>query len=428
MEKNTQIKYAQDLDQQDPLASFRDRFVISDPDLIYLDGNSLGRLPMDTMQHIQDVVENQWGKDLINSWNKGWFEKPSIIGSRLAELIGAKPDEVLVCDTTSVNLYKLAAAALLYQKDKTELLSDEFNFPTDLYVFQGVIDILGKGHQLKLIQSANSITIDDEAVENEINTDTALVALTQVAFKSGFMYDIKKVTELAHQAGALVLWDLCHSVGAVPLELNNWDVDLAVGCTYKYLNGGPGSPAFLYVRKDLQNLLRPPIWGWFADKSPFAFNLDFTPAEGINRFQISTPHILSMAGIEPALEILLEAGIESLRNKSIRQTEYLIYLVQEWLAPLGFELGSPLDPNIRGSHVSVRHPEAYRICRALINPKSGDTSLRVIPDFRAPNNIRLGIAPLYTSYEDIYRALKRIKAILEDGIYQNYSEQQLSVT
>ena len=428
MEKNTQIKYAQDLDQQDPLASFRDRFVISDPDLIYLDGNSLGRLPMDTMQHIQDVVENQWGKDLINSWNKGWFEKPSIIGSRLAELIGAKPDEVLVCDTTSVNLYKLAAAALLYQKDKTELLSDEFNFPTDLYVFQGVIDILGKGHQLKLIQSANSITIDDEAVENEINTDTALVALTQVAFKSGFMYDIKKVTELAHQAGALVLWDLCHSVGAVPLELNDWDVDLAVGCTYKYLNGGPGSPAFLYVRKDLQNLLRPPIWGWFADKSPFAFNLDFTPAEGINRFQISTPHILSMAGIEPALEILLEAGIESLRNKSIRQTEYLIYLVQEWLAPLGFELGSPLDPNIRGSHVSVRHPEAYRICRALINPKSGDTSLRVIPDFRAPNNIRLGIAPLYTSYEDIYRALKRIKAILEDGIYQNYSEQQLSVT
>ena len=428
MEKNTQIKYAQDLDQQDPLASFRDRFVISDPDLIYLDGNSLGRLPMDTLQHIQEVVENQWGKDLINSWNKGWFEKPSIIGSRLAELIGAKPDEVLVCDTTSVNLYKLAAAALLYQKDKTELLSDEFNFPTDLYVFQGVIDILGKGHQLKLIQSANSITIDDEAVENEINTDTALVALTQVAFKSGFMYDIKKVTELAHQAGALVLWDLCHSVGAVPLELNDWDVDLAVGCTYKYLNGGPGSPAFLYVRKDLQNLLRPPIWGWFADKSPFAFNLDFTPAEGINRFQISTPHILSMAGIEPALEILLEAGIESLRNKSIRQTEYLIYLVQEWLAPLGFELGSPLDPNIRGSHVSVRHPEAYRICRALINPKSGDTSLRVIPDFRAPNNIRLGIAPLYTSYEEIYRALKRIKTILENGVYQNYSEQQLSVT
>ncbi len=428
MNNDLSRKYAKKLDKTDELARFRKRFVIDDPDLIYLDGNSLGRLPVNTIQHIQDVIENQWGKDLINSWNKSWFEKPSIIGSRLAELIGAKPDEVLVCDTTSVNLYKLAAAALLYQEGKTELLSDEFNFPTDLYIFQGVIDILEKGHQLKLIQSADSITIDDEAVENGINIDTALVALTQVAFKSGFMYDIKKVTGLAHQAGALVLWDLCHSVGAVPLELNAWEVDLAVGCTYKYLNGGPGSPAFLYVRKDLQNLLRPPIWGWFADKSPFAFNLDFTPVEGINRFQISTPHILSMAGIEPALEILLEAGIEPLRNKSILQTEYLICLVQEWLVPLGFELGSPLDPDIRGSHISVRHPEAYRICRALISPEPSDTSLRVIPDFRAPNNIRLGIAPLYTSYEDIYRAINRIKAILEDGIYQNYSEQQLSVT
>ena len=428
MKKSTQESYAEHLDNQDSLAGFRERFVIDDPDLIYLDGNSLGRLPVDTIQHIQDVVENQWGKDLINSWNKGWFEKPTKTGARLAELIGAKPDEVVVCDTTSVNLYKLAAAALIFQKDKTELLSDEFNFPTDLYIFQSVIDILGKAHQLKLIQSADTITIDDEAVKNAITNDTALVALTQVAFKSGFMYDIKKVTELAHQAGALVLWDLCHSVGAVPLELNAWGVDLAVGCTYKYLNGGPGSPAFLYVRKDLQNQLRPPIWGWFADQSPFAFNLDFTPVEGINRFQISTPHILSMAGIEPALEILLEAGIKSLRNKSVSQTEYLIYLFQEWLAPLGFELGSPLDPNIRGSQVSVRHPEAYRICRAMINPKMDDTSLRVIPDFRAPNNIRLGIAPIYTSYKDIYKALKRIKAILEDGIYQNYSEEQLSVT
>ena len=428
MEKNTQLSYAQELDKRDPLAAYRGRFVIDDPDLIYLDGNSLGRLPVDTISHIQDVLKNQWGKDLINSWNKGWFKKPSKLGARLAELIGAQPDEVVVCDTTSVNLYKLAAAALLYQKDRTELLSDEFNFPTDLYIFQGVIDILGKGHQMKLIQSSDSISIDDKAAESAINNNTALVALTQVAFKSGFMYDINKITRFAHQAGALVLWDLSHSVGAVPLELNNWNVDLAVGCTYKYLNGGPGAPAFLYVKQELQNQLQPPIWGWFADKSPFAFNLEFEAAEGIDRFQISTPHILSMAGIEPALEILLEAGIEPLRKKSIKQTEYLIYLVQEWLTPLGFELGSPLDPNSRGSHVSIRHQEAYRICRAMIDPKEDDTSLRVIPDFRAPNNIRLGIAPLYTSYEEIYRAIKRIKAILKEGIYQNYSEEQLSVT
>ena len=255
-----------------------------------------------------------------------------------------------------------------------------------------------------------------------------LVGLTQVAFKSAFMYNIKEITELAHEAGALTLWDLCHSVGAVRLKLNEWKVDLAVGCTYKYLNGGPGSPAFLYVRKDLQKKLFPPIWGWFADQAPFEFNLDFIPADGISRFQISTPHILSMAGIEPALEILLEADIEKLRGKSVEQTEYLIYLAQENLLPLGFKLGSPLDSAQRGSHVSLRHPEAYRICRALIDPNPDDTNLKVIPDFRAPDNIRLGIAPLYTTYSDIHQALNRIKTILEDGIYQEYSNEQLKVT
>ena len=242
------------------------------------------------------------------------------------------------------------------------------------------------------------------------------------------MYDIQAVTDLAHQRGALAMWDLSHSVGAVPLELNKWNVDLAVGCTYKYLNGGPGSPAFLYVRKDLQNELFPPIWGWFADQAPFAFNLEFVPADGISRFQISTPPILSMAGIEPALEILLEAGMDRLREKSILQTDYLIYLAQELLLPLNFKVGSPLDSSRRGSHVSLRHPEAYRICRALIDPQPGDTTLKVIPDFRAPDNIRLGIAPLYTSFKDIHRALNRLKTIVEDGLYQNYSKEQLKVT
>lgn len=428
MNKNTEELYASQLDNQDPLASFRERFIIADPNLIYLDGNSLGRLPKDTIPHLQNLVEEQWGKGLIEGWNKGWFEMPTVLGSRIAKLIGARDDEVVVCDTTSVNLFKLAAAALRYQAGKKVLLSDEFNFPTDLYVFQGVIDLLNNGHKLDLIRSEDSISISEENINNAITEDTALVALTQVAFKSAFMYDIQKVTELAHKQGALAMWDLCHSVGAVPLELNEWNVDLAVGCTYKYLNGGPGSPAFLYVRKDLQKELVPPIWGWFADKDPFAFNLDFTPADSISRYQISTPHILSMAGIEPALEIFLEAGMDQLREKSIVQTDYLIYLAQELLIPLGFEIGSPLDSSQRGSHVSLRHPEAYRICRALIDPQPGDTNLKVIPDFRAPNNIRLGIAPLYTSFTDIHRALKRIKTIVEDGIFQNYSMEQLKVT
>ena len=428
MNKNTEELYASQLDNQDPLASFRERFIIADPNLIYLDGNSLGRLPKDTIPHLQNLIEEQWGKDLIEGWNKGWFEMPTVLGSRIAKLIGARDDEVVVCDTTSVNLFKLATAALRYQAGKKVLLSDEFNFPTDLYVFQGVIDLLNDGHKLDLIRSEDSISISEENINNAITEDTALVALTQVAFKSAFMYDIQKVTELAHQQGALAMWDLCHSVGAVPLELNEWNVDLAVGCTYKYLNGGPGSPAFLYVRKDLQKELLPPIWGWFADKAPFAFNLDFTPADSISRYQISTPHILSMAGIEPALEIIMEAGMDQLREKSIKQTDYLIYLAQELLNPLGFEIGSPLESSQRGSHVSLRHPEAYRICRTLIDPQPGDTNLKVIPDFRAPNNIRLGIAPLYTSFTDIHRALKRIKTIVEDGIFQNYSKEQLKVT
>ena len=428
MNKNTEEIYASQLDNQDPLASFRERFIIADPNLIYLDGNSLGRLPKDTIPHLQNLVEEQWGKGLIEGWNNGWFEMPTVLGSRIAKLIGARDDEVVVCDTTSVNLFKLVTAALRYQAGKKVLLSDEFNFPTDLYVFQGVIDLLNDGHKLDLIRSEDSISISEENINNAITEDTALVALTQVAFKSAFMYDIQKVTELAHKQGALAMWDLCHSVGAVPLELNEWNVDLAVGCTYKYLNGGPGSPAFLYVRKDLQKELLPPIWGWFADKAPFAFNLDFTPADSISRYQISTPHILSMAGIEPALEILLEAGMDQLREKSVVQTDYLIYLTQELLIPLGFDMGSPLDSSQRGSHVSLRHPEAYRICRALIDPQPGDTNLKVIPDFRAPNNIRLGIAPLYTSFMDIHRALKRIKNIVEEGIFQNYSKEQLKVT
>ena len=428
MEKNTEAKFASQLDSQDPLASFREDFIIADPDLIYLDGNSLGRLPKASIPHLQDLIEEQWGKGLIESWNKGWFEMPTRLGSRIAQLIGAREDEVVVCDTTSVNLYKLSAAALRYQPGKKGVVSDEFNFPTDLYIFQGVIDLLNEGHKLDLIRSDDSISITDENVKNAISDDTALVALTQVAFKSAFMYDIQYVTELAHQKEALIMWDLSHSVGAVPLKLNEWNVDLAVGCTYKYLNGGPGSPAFLYVRKDLQKELLPPIWGWFADQSPFAFNLDFTPADSISRYQISTPHILSMAGIEPALDILLKAGIDKLREKSLKQTDYLIYLAQELLVPLGFEVGSPLDPSKRGSHVSLRHPEAYRICRALIDPKPEDTNMKVIPDFRAPNNIRLGIAPLYTSFTDIHRALHRLKTIVQEEIYQNYSEKQLKVT
>ncbi len=253
-----------------------------------------------------------------------------------------------------------------------------------------------------------------------------MVCLTHVTFKSAFMYDMARVTELAHAVGALTLWDLSHSVGAVPVDLNSCNVDLAVGCTYKYLNGGPGSPAFLYVRRDLQKQLSQPMWGWFSAKDPFSFELDFTPASDISRYRVGTAPMLSMKALEPSIDILLEAGMNRLRDKSVRQTEYLIFLADQWLIPLGFTLGSPRQPEIRGSHVSLRHPESYRINRALI--ESPPPATRVIPDFRAPDNIRLGITPLYTTFAEIHQALDRMRTIVEGKIYEAYSDERLMVT
>jgi kynureninase len=388
---NTDINLARELDAQDELASFRDEFVIDDPNLIYLDGNSLGRLPKRTTEFMRNAIEQEW-----------------------------------VTEATSINLFKLSAAVLQARPDRKGVVSDVLNFPSDLYILQGIIDLLGKDHHLELIPSVDGITITPEAVEVAIDDNTALVSLTHVAFKSAFMYDMARVTELAHQSGALMLWDLSHSVGAVPIDLNGCNVDLAVGCTYKYLNGGPGSPAFLYVRRDLQEQLIQPMWGWFAAEKPFAFELDFTPASDISRYRVGTPPMLSMKAVEPAIDILLEATMARLRAKSIKQTEYLIFLAEQWLTPLGFTLGSPRQAEIRGSHVSLRHPESYRINRALI--ESPPPAIQVIPDFRAPDNIRFGITPLYTTFTEIYQALERMRVIVKDKIYQQYTEDQMTVT
>ena len=423
---NTDINLARELDAQDELASFRDEFVIDDPNLIYLDGNSLGRLPKRTVDFLQNTIEQEWGRRLIRVWNDGWINSPTELGAKIAKLVGAQADEILVTEATSINLFKLSAAALQARPGRIGVVSDVLNFPSDLYILQGIIDLIGKDHHLKLIPSADGITIPSEAVEAAIDDNTALVSLTHVAFKSAFMYDMALVTELAHQSGALMLWDLSHSVGAVPIDLNGCRVDLAVGCTYKYLNGGPGSPAFLYVRRDLQEQLNQPMWGWFAAEKPFAFELDFTPASDISRFRVGTPPMLSMKAVEPALDILLEATMARIRAKSIKQTEYLIFLAEQWLTPLGFTLGTPRQPEIRGSHVSLRHPESYRISRALI--ESPPPAIQVIPDFRAPDNIRFGITPLYTTYTEIYLAIERIRIIVEDKIYEQYTNKQLTVT
>ena len=414
--------FARQMDAQDDLASFREAFVFAEPDLIYLDGNSLGRLPRRTMDRMRAAIDVQWGRHLIRGWNTDWYQAPERVGEKIGQLVGAGPGQVVVSDSTSVNLFKLAMAALTMRPGRDRIVSDVLNFPSDLYILQGCIRLLDDHHSLHLVSSADGITVDLQTLFDTIDERTALVTLSHVTFKSGFLYDAAAVTERAHQAGALVLWDLSHSVGAVPIELDHWGVDLAVGCTYKYLDGGPGAPAFLYVRHDLQAEARSPIWGWFGQRSPFAFDLEYTPTEGIRCFLVGSPPILSMLAIEPALDHILEAGIERIRRKSIWLTSYLIYLVDAILTPLGFALGSPRDPARRGSHVSIRHPEGYRINRTLIE------EMGILPDFREPDNIRLGLAPLYTSFTEVWEAVDRIRRVVAEERYVRYPTERLPVT
>lgn len=419
-------KYAQEMDAQDHLKEFRNEFMNNDPQMIYMDGNSLGRLPLKTISTLDDVIMNEWGTQLIRSWNNNWVNAPSELGAKISQLIGANPDEVLVTDTTSTNLFKLATAGLYEKPGRKKIVSDVFNFPSDLYILQGVAKYLNQGHYIELIPSSDDIHIDIDRIKSIIDHDTALVSLSHVAFKSAYMYDMSQITETAHKAGAIVLWDLSHSTGSVPVNLNLCNVDLAVGCTYKYLNGGPGSPAYLYVHRDLQPTLQSPIWGWFADASPFSFKLEFTPTPDIRKFSTGTPHILSMKAISPALDLLLEANIQRLREKSVLQTDYLISLADEWLIPIGFGIGSPRDPKLRGSHISLKHPDAYQINQNMIY--GSPSGVKVIPDFREPDNIRLGIAPIYTSFEDIFLAIEAIREIAEQNTYKGYSKQRSAVT
>src|SRR5512134_382312 len=286
-------EFAVQLDQQDSLASYRKQFVINDPDLIYLDGNSLGCLPKSVIERMQKAVEEEWGTDLIRGWNKGWWEAPARIGEKIARLLGAAQGQVVVGDQTSINLFKLATAALTLRPEKQRIITDTFNFPSDLYILQGIVKLLGDQHEIIHIgASDNDVTPDLTALESAINEDTALVTLSHVTFKSGYLYDMARVTELAHRKGALVLWDLSHSVGAVPIDLDGCNVDFAIGCTYKYLNGGPGAPAFLYVNKRIQNDVTSPIWGWWGQKHPFEFNLEYQPAAGVQRFLAGTAPML----------------------------------------------------------------------------------------------------------------------------------------
>ena len=428
------LDFARQLDSQDPLASYREQFVITDPDLIYLDGNSLGRMPKVAAERAKQIVNEEWGADLIRGWNKGWWDAPHRVGDKIGKLIGAEAGQVIVTDTVSSNLFKLATAALTHQPDKKRIVTDTFNFPSDLYILQGIQNLLspspsGRGargegdHEiLRITPTDNDITPNLAQLETSINEHTALVTLSHVVFKSGYIYNMQAVTDLAHKRGALVLWDLSHSVGSVPIELDACNADLAIGCTYKYLNGGPGAPAFLYVNKNLQEKLTSPIWGWWGQKNPFDFGLDYEPAAGAKRFLAGTQPMISLLTMEAGIVPTLQAGMDAIRAKSILMTDYASFLTDSWLAPLGFSLGSPRDSAKRGSHISIRHADGYRINRALIE------EMNVIPDFREPDNIRLGFAPLYTSFAEIWEGFDRIKRVIEEKRYEKYPKQKLTVT
>ncbi len=430
MIENFDRQYAVARDADDPLLRYRHKFSMEDESLIYLDGNSLGRLPRETMLKVQDSIKEEWGRGLIRSWNADWYEMSQRMGAKIARLIGADPEEVIMADSVSVGLYKLAYGALRLKPGRTEILSDDMNFPSDLYVLQGLLGQIGEREgrtcSLRLLKSPDGINSGVTDMLRLLGKQTALVSFSLVAFKSAYMYDLPRVTEMAQLHGALTLWDLSHAVGAVPIDLHAANVDLAVGCTYKYLSGGPASPAFLYIRRDLQEAMENPIKGWFGHNDPFEFNLHYRPARGIRKFLTSSPSVLAMKAVEPGLDLVLDAGIEAIRAKSMAQTQYLVDLAREKLFKLGFRLGSPEFADRRGSHVSLKHPEAYRICRALIDPGLGD--YEVIPDFREPNNIRLGLAPLYTSFEEIWLAVEQLRSIMEERSYERYSLHKQMVT
>lgn len=402
------------LDAEDRLADLRARFALPDG-VVYLDGNSLGALPTATAATIEDLVRQQWGQDLITSWTRhGWVELPRRIGAKIARLVGAGPGEVLVADSISVNLVKLLAAALRLRPGRTVVLSERTNFPTDLYVVQGLGDLLGDRLELRLVERSEIAAALDER--------TAVLLLSHVDYRSGEVHDMAGLTAAAHVAGALALWDLAHSAGVVPLELARDRVDLAVGCGYKYLNGGPGAPAFLFVAERWQEEARQPLAGWFGHRDPFAFEPIYRPSAGIDRFQAGTPPILSLKALEVGVDLLCEVDLAAVQAKARRLGDCFIDLVEERCAGLGLSLASPREAERRGAQVAFRHAEGYAVMQALI-------ARGVIGDFRAPDLIRFGFAPLYVRYVDLWDAVETLRRVLHEGAWDRAEfRQRASVT
>jgi kynureninase len=418
----TKRAHAEALDAADPLAALRERFAIEPDGPIYLDGNSLGRLPLATRERLRAVVD-EWAERLVGGWDE-WIELPRRAGDVLAEgVLGARPGEVLVCDSTTVNLYKLCAAALdaYALSAQRAVVTDRGNFPTDRYVLEGLC--AQRGLQLRTFEADPVLGPRASDLEPALaDGAAALVVLSHVAYRSGAIADLRAITDMARRHDAHVVWDLSHSAGAVPVRLRENGVELAVGCTYKYLNAGPGAPAWLYVAEEVQERLRSPVWGWFGQEDQFLMERDYAPARGIDRFAAGTPSILGVAAVEEGVRLVAEAGIDALRERSLALTELVVALHDEWLEPLGFELASPRESELRGSHVALRHEKAWPICRALIE-RAG-----VVPDFRDPDVIRLGFSPLYTSFGEAWDALDRLRALVQAGEHELVDATRTRVT
>jgi kynureninase len=391
------LQDCREMDAADPLARSRDAFALPEG-IVYLDGNSLGALPKQAEERVRAVMTQQWGRDLIKSWNlHDWIGAPARIGAKVARLIGAKPNEVLVADSTSLNVFKALHAALCLRPGRRVILSDDGNFPTDLYMAQGLIEQLSDSHRLEILPA--------DEIAASLTEDVAVLMLTEVDYRTGRLHDMKALTQAAHDKGALVLWDLAHSAGAFPVDLNGCGADFAVGCGYKYLNGGPGAPAFIYVAERWQGSAEQPLFGWMGHDAPFAFDLDYRPKPGIARFLVGTPPILSLTALEAGLDLFADVALDALRRKSGALGDLFIALVAQELAGSGLTLASPRAAAERGSQVSYRHPEGYPIMQALI-------ARGVIGDFRAPDILRFGFAPLYVSFADIWNAVAQLKAVM----------------
>jgi kynureninase len=401
------LERAADLDAADPLARFRDDFVTpADADVIsYLDGNSLGRPPVATAALMDQFIQRQWAGRLIRGWTDGWLDWPLTLGDRLGSVaLGAAEGQVVVADSTTVLIYKLARAAVDARPGRHRVVLDTDNFPTDRYVLEGIAK--ERGLELVWIETDPLTGVHPAQVAEVVDERTALVLFSHVAYRSGWIADAAEITRIAHEAGALAMWDLCHSAGSVPVALDEWGADLAVGCTYKYLNGGPGAPAFAYVRRDRQSELRQPIWGWMGHRASFEMGPGYEPAEGSRALLSGTPPILAMVPLHANLDMLASAGIEAVRAKSVLLTEYVVELADAWLGPLGVEVVSPRDPARRGGHVTLRRAGFESLLEPLWD--SG-----VIPDYRRPDGLRIGPAPLSTSFTEVHRGLAILRDLVE---------------